>query len=59
MSYQNTENTVLWSTINAFHKIGFSVFEIHPNLYLDITNKNTETQNSFYIPKLEMISLTI
>ena len=24
--------------INAFDKIGFTVFEIHPNLYLDITN---------------------
>ena len=38
MSHKNIENTALWSMINAFDKIGFTVFEIHPNLYLDITN---------------------
>ena len=44
MSYKNTENTVLWSTINAFHKIDFTVFEIHPNLYLDFKNKCSDIE---------------
>ena len=42
MSHKNTENTVLWSTINAFHKIGFTVFEI-PQTFTTKKKKKTVT----------------